>query len=129
MKILLLEPNRLQAQQYQRFLESEGYQVFWSENAQDGIAIADTERPDLIIVELLLAGHSGIEFLYEFRSYADWLDTPVIVLSSVSQTDAGVAEKTLVDLKIGAYLYKSDISLPDISRVVHRLLGAARGAR
>jgi two-component system, OmpR family, response regulator PfeR len=122
MKILLLEPNRMLAQQYTRYLEREGYEVTWCENAQDGVAAADELHPDMAIVELLLAGHSGVEFLYEFRSYQDWLNVPVIILSGVSQKSASVSDATLTDLGIAAYLYKPTTSLEQLGRLVGRCL-------
>ena len=123
MKILLLEPNRMLAEQYVRYLEREAYEVSWCENAQTGVAAADVLRPDLIIVELLLAGHSGIEFLYEFRSYVDWLAVPVVILSGISQWSAGVSDATLADLGVSAYLYKPDTSLDQLGRQVRRAVG------
>jgi DNA-binding response OmpR family regulator len=129
MKVLLLEPNRILAQQYSRYLEKEGYKVTWCENAQDGVAAADELHPDLVIVELFLAGHSGVEFLYEFRSYADWLQVPVIILSGVSQTSAGVADATLRELGVEAYLYKPDTSLVQLGNLLRRVLGAVQQKR
>lgn len=120
MKILLLEPNRMLAQQYIRYLEKEGFEVTWCENAQDGIATADELHPDLVIVELLLAGHSGIEFLYEYRSYADWLNIPVIILSGINQSSSGVASITLKELGVAAYLYKPETSLDKIGQQIRR---------
>lgn len=122
MKILLLEPNRMLAQQYIRFLSNEGYRVAWCENAQHGVAEADALQPDLVIVELLLAGHSGIEFLYEFRSYADWLKVPVLILSGINQLSAGVSDASLDELGVGAYLYKPETSLVQLGRQVRKLL-------
>ncbi|MDB5182255.1 MAG: DNA-binding response regulator [Candidatus Saccharibacteria bacterium] len=122
MKILLLEPNRILAEQYSRFLEREGFEVTWCENAQDGVAAADELKPDIVILELLLAGHSGVEFLYEFRSYVDWLKLPVIILSSVTQASSGVSDATLAELGVGAYLYKPKASLSQIARLVRKSL-------
>ena len=66
MHILLIEPSRLLAEQYCRFFESRGHSIAWREDAQGGVIAADEQKPDVVIVELLLAGHSGVEFLYEF---------------------------------------------------------------
>jgi len=110
------------AEQYIRFLEREGYEVTWCENAQAGVAAADELHPDLIIVELLLAGHSGVEFLFEFRSYADWLNLPVIILSGISQLSSGVSSSTLLELGVSAYLYKPETSLEMLGRNVRKVL-------
>jgi two-component system phosphate regulon response regulator PhoB len=122
MKILLLEPNRILAEQYSRYLEKEGFEVRWCENAQDGVAAADELKPDMVVLELMLAGHSGVEFLYEFRSYVDWLKLPVIILSSVTQASSGVSDATLTELGVAAYLYKPDTALPQLARQMRKAL-------
>jgi DNA-binding response OmpR family regulator len=122
MKILLLEPNRLLAQQYTAYLNSQGYEVAWRADAQAGIVAADRGRPDLVIVELLLAGHSGVEFLYEFRSYSEWVQIPAVVLSAVTITSSGILPETLKELGVETYLYKPDTTLEKLGLIIARLL-------
>ncbi len=124
-KILLLEPNRLLAQQYMALLQGMGHDVEWSEDAQTGITSADETVPDLIIIELLLAGHSGIEFLYEFRSYPEWRDVPAIVLTSVAPRDIKASEQILRELGVAMLLYKPDTSLTMLRHHVKRALQVA----
>jgi DNA-binding response OmpR family regulator len=123
-RILLLEPDRVLAQQYTSFLVGEGYAVSWREDAQSGVIMADKYQPDLVIIELLLAGHSGIEFLYEFRSYADWRTVPALILSNVAKRDIGVPDSTLSELGVGAYLYKPETTLGLLGKQVKKLLTA-----
>lgn len=122
MKLLLLEPNRLLAEQYQSYLETQRHTVVWRTDAQAGVITADDYKPDLVIFELLMAGHSGIEFLYEFRSYPDWLNVPVIILSGISERASGVPASTLEELGVNAYLYKPDITLKQLGETVQKLL-------
>ncbi len=122
MHILLIEPNRLLAEQYCRFFESRGHSIEWREDAQSGVTAADDARPDIVITELMLAGHSGVEFLYEFRSYADWLNVPALLLSSVRQETAGIGNETLKELGVTTYLYKPDTSLRKLELMVDRAL-------
>jgi len=122
MIILLLEPNRLLANQYKGYLENEGHKVIWKLNAQTGIGAADEQKPDVVIVELLLAGHSGVEFLYEFRSYSDWVNVPVILMSSVVQSAAGLSDGALQELGVNAYLYKPELSLEQLGRTLKLLV-------
>lgn len=121
-RILLLEPNRLLAKQYAAFLKSKGHSVVACEDAQSGINAADGKAPDLIIAELLLAGHSGIEFLYEFRSYAEWCQVPVLILSSVPLAEASIPPGTMQELGVSDYLYKSDTTLERLGRQINRAL-------
>lgn len=84
---------------------------------------ADQIRPDIVVLELQLIEHSGIEFLYEFRSYSDWRNIPVIVHSHVPAQEFGASEKLLSKhLGIGEYLYKPHTTLNQLLRSVNEQL-------
>jgi DNA-binding response OmpR family regulator len=114
LKILLIEPNKLLASQYSSSLISAGYEVLWCQDAQESITVADKHHPDIVITELALSSHSGIEFLYEFRSYSEWQNIPVIILSRLSQDNSGIDSKTLQKLGVKAFLYKPDTNLKSL---------------
>jgi DNA-binding response OmpR family regulator len=120
--ILLLEPNRLLASQYRRYLEQQDHVVTWCQNAQNGINIADSMTPDIVIMELLLAGHSGIEFLYEFRSYSEWQNIPVIVLSRLPRTGVTSSDRVFLELGVLSYLYKPETSLHSLGQKLESIL-------
>ncbi len=126
MHILLIEPSRLLAEQYCRFFESRGHSIAWREDAQGGVIAADEQKPDVVIVELLLAGHSGVEFLYEFRSYADWLEVPALLLSNVRREAAKIASETLSRLGVSTYLYKPETSLRKLELSVNKAVAESR---
>jgi len=120
MHILLIEPDRLLARSYQQALEQAGYSVATGPTAQVAIHAADTQRPDIVILEIQLVSHSGIEFLYEFRSYADWQHIPVIVLSQVPPAEFSDSWAILKDeLGVAAYYYKPHTSLTQLLRAVN----------
>ncbi|HET7528868.1 MAG TPA: response regulator, partial [Candidatus Saccharimonadales bacterium] len=79
-QIFILSSDRQMARNTASYLKLKGYSVHTFCDPQEAIVGADTTRPDLAIIELSLAGRSGIEFLYELRSYPDWQSLPVIVL-------------------------------------------------
>ena len=79
-------------------------------------------HPDIVIVELQLVDHSGIEFLYEFRSYVDWQQIPVIILTNVPESEfAGSQSLLRDDLNVQAYLYKPLTSLQKLIQFVDDL--------
>ncbi len=119
-RILLIEPDMVLAKQYQEALAA--YDIAWARDAQAAINTADSQPPDLVVMELLLAGHSGIEFLYEFRSYADWKQVPIIIMSRLNRADVAVHDAALDQLGVKAYLYKPDTSLAALRRKVESLL-------
>jgi CheY-like chemotaxis protein len=115
--ILLIEPDRVLAETYKRALESENYTVTPVNGAQAGIIATDEHLPDGVILELQLVGHSGIEFLYELRSYPDWQDIPVIIHSHVPPLEfAGSGPIMTEQLGVSAYLYKPHTTLERLLR-------------
>lgn len=120
--ILLIEPNRLLSKQYQEFLESQGHDVTVVQNAQAAVNAADQARPDAVVMELLLAGHGGIEFLYEFRSYTEWRQVPALLLTRLARADVAVNDQTLADLGVADYLYKPETSLKRLSQRLDAVL-------
>jgi DNA-binding response OmpR family regulator len=116
--ILLLEPNTLLAKTYTQALKHAGHSVAHVTGAQAAVDAADKKIPDLVISELNLSQHSGIEFLHEFRSYAEWLNVPVILNTVLTAAQiAPVVEALRRDLGIREILYKPRTSLQDLVRV------------
>lgn len=123
--ILIIEPDSKLARIYSAALESCGHSIDSCVMAQNAISLADGRTPDLVMLELGLTAHGGIEFLYEFRSYADWRDVPVVVVSHVS-ADALSGSRELLTGQLGvkAYHYKPRLSLRSLVASVERVLEA-----
>ena len=122
-QIILIEPDKVLADIYRQGLQAAGHSVVICASAQAGIFAADETPPDVIIMELQLIGHSGIEFLYEFRSYPEWQATPVIIHSQVPAAEFQEAWQLLRDeLGISAYLYKPTTNFATLARSVQQAL-------
>lgn len=122
-KILIVEPDYILARLYRQALTAKGHQIVVVATAQDAVFAADRQHPDLILLEVQLVGHSGIEFLYELRSYADWQRIPVVVLSNVPPAEFSGSQRLIEDeLKIRAYHYKPLLTLKKLIASVEELL-------
>jgi two-component system phosphate regulon response regulator PhoB len=118
-QILLIEPDRLLAESYVQALEHAGHDVQAAGGAQAAILSADAIRPDLIILELQLVEHSGIEFLYEFRSYTEWQNIPVLLQTNVPRSEFTDNWQLLQEeLGVKSYLYKPRTSLRQLLAAV-----------
>ena len=114
-RILLIEPDRLLGVTYAQALTAAGHSPKLATTAQQAIHAADASMPDLIILELQLIEHSGIEFLYELRSYRDWQDTPVIIQTQVPPGEFNASRQILQEqFGVKVYLYKPHSSLRDL---------------
>lgn len=112
--VLLIEPDVVLAKTYAQALTSEGHKVASYGDVQTAIAAMDKKLPQLIIMELQLGNHNGVEFLYEMRSYPDWDAVPVIVLSRLSEAESGLRTEARENLGIKAYYYKPTTSLDQL---------------
>lgn len=116
--VLFIEPNVLLADTYIRALQGEGWQVEAVDNAQAAIDIADQRLPDVIVLELQLSAYNGIDFLQEFRSYQEWQDVPVVVLTNVPVVRLEAVESGLHELGVHTILHKPRTSLAMLRRVL-----------
>jgi len=125
-RILIIEPDQVLAAIYSKVLNFSGHnnsKVIVVATAQDAILKADEECPDLVICELQLVSHSGIEFLYEFRSYKDWQNIPLIVLSSIPPAEFQLSQQVLFNqLGVNRYLYKPNTTSKQLLSLVSELL-------
>jgi len=124
-RILLIEPDTVLSQIYKKALAHGGHKVIAANGAQAAVNVADSQQPDLIILELQLIEHNGIEFLYELRSYPDWQNIPVVINSFVPPTEFNDNDVFWHGLAIRAYLYKPQASLAKLLRTVRASLATA----
>lgn len=121
--ILLIEPDKVLADTYSRALGFGGHTVVQAFSAQEAIHAADQSTPDAVILELQLIGHDGIEFLQEFRSYVEWQEIPVIVLSNLTRGMFDRSRTALSrDYGVDDCLYKPRTTLRQLLHVLDRVL-------
>jgi DNA-binding response OmpR family regulator len=120
MHVLLIEPDRLQAATLTQVLTQAGHSVAHAVSAQGAISRADDQVPDVVVLELQLPHHNGVEFLYEFRSYFEWLHIPVVVHSFVPPRELKHAATLHAELGVARVLYKPQTSFGALCEAVAR---------
>lgn len=118
-RVLLIEPDTKLAGIYQRALENAGHEVKWAAHAQDAVHIADDYHPQLVVLELQLTAHNGIEFLYEFRSYPEWQGIPVLLLTMVPPQSLQISSDQIDTFGIVGCLYKPATNLKQLVTAVN----------
>ncbi len=117
MKILLIEPYNDLAQTTKAWLENANHRVSISSTAQHAIHQAESS-PDVVVLELALSGHNGLEFIYEFRSYLDWQNIPIIIYSHIPPEVFALSNSQKKRLNIVAHLYKPTTSFYKLEEVI-----------
>lgn len=113
-QVLVLEPDRIVAKCLASELSLNDFNVRVATTADEAIELANEQMPDAVVCELSLPGHSGTEFVYEFRTYTDWQDVPLVVYSSIKPASEILSSKDWQMLNIADFLYKPDASLQDV---------------
>lgn len=118
----MVEPDRVLGKAAEAKLKSAGHQVIRCQSAQTALDALDQSPPDVVILELQLGIHNGIEFLYEMRSYTEWQRIPVIVHTINSHVTDDQFKKPFAQLGVESVLYKPRTTSDKLVQAVGRLL-------
>jgi two-component system cell cycle response regulator DivK len=103
-------------------LQVKGYQTIEAGSAEDGIALAQAQKPDLVLMDIQLPGMNGIEALGVLRADPGTAGIPVIaVTASVMQQD----RKQITEAGFDAYIGKP-INLKEFLETVRAMIEAHR---
>ena len=110
-KILIIEDDKFLRELIGQKLIKEGYDILEAVDGEKGIKTIKEEKPDLILLDLILPGMDGFEVLIKIKEDAGMAQIPVIILSNLGQKDD--IEK---GLKMGAvdYLIKAHFTPGEI---------------
>jgi len=119
-KVLLVEDDNNLREIYEARLQAEGYNIVTARDGEEALGVAKTEIPDLVISDVMMPRVSGFEMLDILRNTDNLKDVKVIMLTALGQAD----DKTRAN-SLGAdrYLVKSQVTLEDIVKTAHELLG------
>lgn len=104
-------------------LEGNGYALVEARDGDDALEQARRVRPDVILLDMMMPGRSGLEVLAELRRDPELQGIPVVMLTARAQvTDREAAEQAGAD----RFLAKPFSPL-ELARTVEELLGNGRG--
>ncbi|MBI4655433.1 MAG: response regulator [Elusimicrobia bacterium] len=87
-KILIVEDSRSITGVLKEVLEQEGYTVFVTHDGIDGIRIAKREKPDIVLLDLLLPKISGYEILDMIKKDNSTRHVPVLIISTLDTPES-----------------------------------------
>jgi CheY-like chemotaxis protein len=92
-RLLLVEDNEMNRDMLSRRLERKGYQVLIAVDGQQGIDVAQAEKPDLILLDMSLPVVDGWEAARRLKGSGGTRDIPIIALTAHAMS--GDREKAL----------------------------------
>ncbi|OHA50686.1 MAG: hypothetical protein A3A97_02070 [Candidatus Terrybacteria bacterium RIFCSPLOWO2_01_FULL_40_23] len=119
-KILFVEDEQALQRTISEALHREGFEVLNAIDGDSGARLAKTEKPDMILLDLILPRRSGFDVLKELKETEETKDIPVIVLTNLeSPADVDRA----IELGATTYLVKANYDLSDIVKKVKMAIG------
>jgi CheY-like chemotaxis protein len=120
-KILIVEDNIAMRDIVVHKLAANGFIVKEAEDGQQGIDLIYSERPDLVLLDLMLPEVDGFQVLEKVRTDPDKTiaETPIIVLSNLWSNKDILKTKSL---KVQAYMVKAYFTTEEILKKVNDIL-------
>ena len=81
-KILLVEDNEMNKDMLSRRLIKKGYEVVFAMDGQEAIDMAQSEKPDVILMDMGLPVKDGLQATKEIKENSDTANIPVIALTA-----------------------------------------------
>jgi len=84
-KVLIIDDDQDMNVAIETLLGLRDFEVLSATNADDGVRLAREERPDVILLDILLSPRSGIEVYQELRADPALRDTKVLIVTALKQ--------------------------------------------
>jgi CheY-like chemotaxis protein len=120
-KIAIIEDDQAISQMYRFKFEAEGYKVETAENGKLGLELAESLKPDIILLDLMMPEMTGDEALEKLRA-TDWgKKIKVIILTNVGEQE--IPEK-IKQLGVSGVILKANMTPRQVADMVKKQLSA-----
>jgi DNA-binding response OmpR family regulator len=119
--LLIIEDETALAQAMKEALEQSGYSVDTAADGEEGLKLALSKQPELIILDILMPKVDGLHMLRNLRSSGEYgKNVKVVILTNLDINDAIL--KDVVEMLPTFYLIKADITMEGIQSKVNEVL-------
>lgn len=117
-RVLLADDSKFLRSAYSMYLRREGYHVIIADDGEQALQLASSERPDVIILDLLMPKIGGVAALTVLKQNRETATIPVIVLSGLPSSNGDKLRA------IGAFAYvaKTQVGPEELPQFVVRAL-------
>ena len=117
--VLLIEDDPDQISLYQTKFELEGFDILSTRRGAEGIEMAKTKNPDIILLDLVLIAEDGLDVLDKLKKDAGTQHIPVVILTNLVKKE--VMEKAM-SLGAASFIVKTDTAPKDVVLKVREVL-------
>jgi putative two-component system response regulator len=83
--VLCIDDDAMVLRFFRAFLESSGYRTLTTTDGLQGLAVARQDRPDVILLDVMMRGLSGFDICRKFRADPALHDIPIVLLTVLSE--------------------------------------------
>jgi len=119
-KILFIEDEAALQKTLGDILRQKGYETISALDGETGLRLAESEKPDIILLDLILPRLHGFEVLKKLKGSSKTKDIPVIILTNLE----GMKEiDQAIELGATTYLVKTRYTIEEVIEKVKKALG------
>ncbi len=118
-KIVIVEDNVALADIYRERMQLLGYTCFVAYDGVDALSTIEKEKPDLVLLDLMVPKIAGDQILQKMRQSEWGKDIKVIIISNLNEVDA---PEGLRDMGIESYAVKANLSNDQLDMLVESVL-------
>jgi CheY-like chemotaxis protein len=122
-KILIVEDTESIIMLLTEYLRYRGYQILAARNGMEGVKLAAQERPDLILMDVMMPIMDGVEATKQIRANKDLQSIPIIALTALAM--AGDKERCL-EAGMNDYLSKP-VQMKDLESLILKHILKSKG--
>jgi len=119
-KILFVEDEAALQEALGTVLKQAGYEVINALDGEIGLRLAKSEKPDLILLDLILPKLSGFEVLKILADNGETKEIPVIILTNMEKMED---INKAIELGAKTYLVKTEYDLEEVISKIKKVLG------
>lgn len=118
-KILFIEDEPALQKTCAEILNQKNFQIISALDGEAGLKLAETKKPDLILLDIILPKVHGFEVLKKLKEKPETKDIPIIILTNLEGT--GDIEQA-IELGATTYLVKANYSLEEVINKIKETL-------
>lgn len=104
-KVLLVDDNQVTLTVYEKFLSLHHYQVIKAKDGTEALEKAFVEKPDIILLDIMMPGISGYEVCSRLREAPSTADIPIMILTAMNRSSA---RQKALDLGADDFINKTE---------------------
>lgn len=84
-RILIVDDSPTETYKFREVLEKHGYEVLEASNGADGVALAHAERPDLVLMDVVMPGLNGFQATRQLTRSEETKHIPIVIVTTKDQ--------------------------------------------